>query len=143
MVATRSGELADRVRVQRPVALRGTIAIPGDKSVTHRALLFNALADGEALVEGFLDAADTRSTLECVRALGAQVEELGGGRLRVRGRGRTGLHEPAEVLDCGNSGTTMRLLAGALAGLPGLAVLTGDASLRRRPMGRIVQPLRA
>ena len=147
MVATTAGELSDRVpdrvTVRRPAALRGTIAIPGDKSVTHRALLFNALAQGEALIEGFLDAADTRSTLDCVRALGAQVEELGGGRLRVRGGGRAALHEPADVLDCGNSGTTIRLLAGALAGLPGLAVLTGDASLRRRPMGRIVQPLRA
>jgi 3-phosphoshikimate 1-carboxyvinyltransferase len=139
MVAT----AADRMTVQRPRALRGTIAIPGDKSVTHRALLFNTLAQGEARIGGYLDAADTRSTLACVRALGAQVDELGGGRLLVRGGGRGALQEPADVLDCGNSGTTIRLLAGALAGLSGLAVLTGDASLRRRPMGRIVRPLRA
>ena len=129
-------EAGDRVRVARAARLRGTIAIPGDKSITHRALLCNALAAGDAAVDGFLDAADTRSTLEAVRALGVTVEERGGGRLLVRGRGRAGLREPLDVLDCGNSGTTMRLLGGLLAGFPFFSVLSGDASLRRRPMGR-------
>ena len=136
------GDDGDRVTVARASRLRGTIAIPGDKSITHRALLCNALADGDAAVDGFLDAADTRSTLEAVRALGVAVEERGGGRLLVRGRGRAGLREPEDMLDCGNSGTTMRLLGGLLAGFPFFSVLGGDASLRRRPMGRIAGPLR-
>lgn len=131
----------DAVAVTRPRQLRGTIAIPGDKSVTHRAVMFNALARGEARVDGFLDAADTRSTVACMRALGAEVRDLGGGALAIRGGGRAALHEPGDVLDCGNSGTTMRLLAGVVAGLPMLSVLTGDESLRQRPMARIVRPL--
>ena len=136
------GAGGDRVTVARAARLRGTIAVPGDKSITHRALLCNAVAAGDAAVEGFLDAADTRSTLEAVRALGVAVEERGGGRLLVRGRGRAGLREPGDVLDCGNSGTTMRLLGGLLAGFPFFSVLSGDGSLRRRPMGRIAGPLR-
>jgi 3-phosphoshikimate 1-carboxyvinyltransferase len=136
-------------RTVRPAPqLRGSLAVPGDKSITHRALMLGALADGESRIERFLDADDTRSTLACVRALGAEVEELGagepgGGALLVHGRGRAALHEAGDVLDCGNSGTAIRLLTGLLAGLPGLAVLTGDASVRQRPMARIVQPLRA
>ncbi|MSQ41977.1 MAG: 3-phosphoshikimate 1-carboxyvinyltransferase [Dehalococcoidia bacterium] len=129
--------------VHRPSRLRGTIAIPGDKSISHRALILNALARGRAHIDGFLDAADTRSTLACLRALGAHIEPASAGAVVVHGAGRASLHEPEDVLDCGNSGTTMRLLTGALAGLPMFAVLTGDASLRRRPMDRIVQPLRA
>ena len=129
--------------VRRPARLRGTIAIPGDKSITHRALLLNALARGEARIEGFLDAADTRSTAACVRALGVRIDEPEPGVVVVHGGGRSALTEPDDVLDCGNSGTTMRLLAGVLAGLPMLAVLSGDGSLRQRPMGRIVRPLAA
>lgn len=133
--------VTDVMTVTRPAALRGVIAIPGDKSVTHRALMFNALAAGDARIEGFLDAADTRSTLACVRALGVTVEELGNGVLVVHGQGRGGLQEPSDVLDCGNSGTTIRLLSGVVAGLPMLTVLTGDGSLRGRPMARVVRPL--
>ena len=131
------------MRVTPPARLRGRVEIPGDKSITHRALMLNAAADGEARIDGFLDAADTRSTLECMRALGAEIEQVAGDALIVRGRGRAGLREASEVLDCGNSGTTIRLLSGLLAGFPFLSVLTGDGSLRQRPMGRIVQPLRA
>ena len=133
----------DAIRVTPPARLRGQVAIPGDKSITHRALMLNAAAEGEARIDSFLDAADTRSTLECMRALGAEIEETAHDALIVRGRGRSGLREAADVLDCGNSGTTIRLLSGLLAGFPFLTVLTGDGSLRRRPMGRIVQPLRA
>ena len=133
--------MPDPIPVRRPRQLRGTIEIPGDKSITHRALIFNALANGDARIDRFLDAADTRSTLACLRALGVQIEEPAPGQLIVRGRG--GLNEPDDVLDCGNSGTAMRLLAGALAGQPMLTILTGDGSLRRRPMGRIVSPLTA
>ena len=135
-------------RTVRPAArLRGTVSVPGDKSITHRALMLGALSGGASRIERFLDAADTRATLSCLRALGAEVEEIAGpgaegGALLVRGSGRSGLAEPADVLDCENSGTTIRLLSGLLSGLPGLAVLTGDASLRRRPMARVVGPLR-
>lgn len=121
--------------------LRGEIQVPGDKSVSHRALMFNALARGRARVDGFLDSADTRSTMACLRALGATIEETSDGAVIVEGRGRAGLVEATDVLDCGNSGTSMRLLAGIVAGLPGLAVLTGDESLRGRTMARIVRPL--
>jgi 3-phosphoshikimate 1-carboxyvinyltransferase len=121
--------------------LRGELRVPGDKSISHRALMFNALARGRARVDGFLDAADTRSTMTCLRALGATIEEGDDGAVYVEGHGRAGLGEPSDVLDCGNSGTSMRLLAGILAGLPGLYVLTGDDSLRGRTMARIVRPL--
>jgi 3-phosphoshikimate 1-carboxyvinyltransferase len=123
--------------------LRGTIAVPGDKSITHRALMFNALATGDARITGFLDAEDTRATLAAMRALGVEIDEPEHGTLIVHGRGRAALTEPDDVIDCGNSGTTMRLLAGLLAGLPMQAVLTGDESLRGRPMGRVVRPLTA
>ena len=134
---------SDSMTVVRPRRLRGTVQVPGDKSITHRALIFNAIAAGEARIDGFLDAADTRSTLEALRSLGVEIERLAPDRLCVHGRGRSGLREPGDVLDCGNSGTTIRLLFGLLAGFPFLSVLSGDASLRGRPMGRIVEPLRA
>lgn len=140
---TAQAPIADRMTVSRPLRLRGTVEVPGDKSITHRALLFNSIAGGDATIEGFLDAADTRSTLEAMRALGVDIEEPSSDRLVVHGRGRAGLREATDVLDCGNSGTTIRLLSGLLAGVPSLSVLSGDASLRRRPMGRIVEPLRA
>ncbi|MGE0135022.1 MAG: 3-phosphoshikimate 1-carboxyvinyltransferase [Dehalococcoidia bacterium] len=133
--------MTDTMRVGRPARIRGEIAIPGDKSITHRAIMFNSVATGDARIEGFLDAADTRSTLECMRALGAGIEDLGGGVLIVHGRGRAGLREADNVLDCGNSGTTIRLLTGLVSGLPMLSILTGDGSLRRRPMARVVRPL--
>ena len=133
--------MSSEIVVRRSPRLRGAIAIPGDKSITHRAIMFNSIARGEACIEGFLDAADTRSTLECMRSLGARIEEPRAGELIVYGGGRAALHEPDNVLDCGNSGTTIRLLTGLLAGLPMLSVLTGDDSLRARPMARIVRPL--
>lgn len=133
--------------VSRSVAgaqkLRGELRVPGDKSITHRALMFNAFAVGHSRVDGFLDAADTRSTIACLRALGAVIEEQPGGFVTVEGHGRSGMKEPSDVLDCGNAGTTMRLLAGIVAGLKGLYVLTGDDSLRGRTMARVVQPLNA
>jgi len=143
-VAAMALETAADARTVRPARrLRGELRVPGDKSVTHRALLFNALARGSARIEGFLDSEDTRATMACLRAMGARIDEPGGGVVVVHGAGRPGLHEPDDVLDCANSGTTMRLLSGVVAGLPMLAVLTGDASLRRRPMARIIGPLSA
>lgn len=121
--------------------LRGTLGVPGDKSITHRALICAALAAGESAIGGALDAADTRATAAALAALGADIA-WDATRVRVRGTGGR-LRAPAAALDLGNSGTGLRLLAGALAGRGVAATLTGDASLRRRPMERIVQPLAA
>ena len=130
------------VRTVRPAKrLRGTITVPGDKSISHRAAIFNALAQGDATVQNFLQADDCRSTLAVLRALGIEWS-LDDGVLTVHGAGLNGLREPDGVLDCGNSGTTMRLMTGVLAGQPFLSILDGDASLRGRPMSRIVEPLR-
>ena len=119
--------------------LRGSLTVPGDKSVSHRSLLFGALAEGETRVTGLLDAEDVHSTRKAVERLGATVRTEGS---EVVVTPAEVLKEPDDVIDCGNSGTSLRLLAGVLAGLPGLSVLTGDASLRRRPVRRIVDPLR-
>jgi len=131
--------------IRAPRRLRGTVVVPGDKSISHRAALLNAVASGPAVVENFLQADDCLATLECLRALGVpwSLEGDGAGRLRIEGVGRGGLRESEDVLDARNSGTTMRLLAGVLAGQPFLSILSGDASLRSRPMDRIVEPLRA
>jgi 3-phosphoshikimate 1-carboxyvinyltransferase len=118
------------------------IRVPGDKSLTHRALILASLADGDSRIARPLDSADTRSTADTLRGLGVDVGALEAeGATIVRGRGLTGWREPDRVLDCGNSGTTARLLLGALAGCPFEATLTGDASLRGRPMRRVTAPL--
>ena len=137
----------DVVVIRQARRLRGEISVPGDKSVSHRALLLAALAQGESRISAAGDGADVRSTAGIVGALGASVE-------RVRSDGRTvdylvvspgaaALSEPVGVLDCGNSGTSLRLSAGLLAGLPFYAVLDGDDSLRGRPVARIIEPLRS
>lgn len=122
--------------------LRGTVEVPGDKSITHRALMLGALADGETEVRGCSRGEDCLATAGALAALGAEVEGWDRPLLRIRGRGLRGLSEPPDVLDARNSGTTIRLLSGILAGQRFFSVLTGDASLRRRPMGRVVEPLR-
>jgi 3-phosphoshikimate 1-carboxyvinyltransferase len=123
--------------------LRGTIDVPGDKSISHRAVMFNAIAEGTAHITHFLPGADCLSTIACFRAMGVQIDHHGD-TVTVHGVGLRGLREPSDVLDCGNSGTTLRLLTGLLAGQAGkYAVLTGDASLRSRPQRRIIDPLRA
>lgn len=124
--------------------LRGSIHVPGDKSISHRAVLFNSLAPGEAQITNFLPGADCRSTIACMRALGVEIINAEPTSVIVHGRTlRGGLREPNDVLDCSNSGTTLRLLTGILAGQDGLfAILTGDVSLRSRPQRRIVAPLR-
>ena len=124
---------------RREGPLRGAVSVPGDKSISHRSLLFGALAAGQTRVAGILDAEDVHSTRRAVEALGAVVR-ADGGELVVTPP--EALHEPGDVIDCGNSGTSLRLLAGVLSGVPGLSVLTGDASLRRRPMRRVIDPLR-
>ncbi len=126
-----------------PGPLSGVAGIPGDKSISHRALMFGALAVGTTEITGLLEGEDVLRTAAAMRALGAEVEHLAAGRWRVAGRGIGGLVEPADVLDMGNSGTAARLLCGLLAGHPIFAVMTGDASLRRRPMKRVTEPLSA
>ncbi len=116
---------------------------PGDKSITHRAIILASLADGVSEMSGALRSEDCRSTAKAFVAMGAEVEEQGSDRLRIAGCGLHGLREPEQVLDAGNSGTTMRLVAGVLAGQSHFAVLTGDRYLRKRPMGRVAAPLRS
>ena len=124
-------------------SLRGSVRVPGDKSISHRALLFGAIAEGETHIEGLLPAEDPLSTAACLRAMGVEVSAIRAGEpVTVQGVGLDGFQEPADVLDCGNSGTTMRLMLGLLAGRAGRHfVLTGDASLRGRPMRRVGAPL--
>jgi 3-phosphoshikimate 1-carboxyvinyltransferase len=123
--------------------LRGTVRVPGDKSISHRALLFGAIAEGTTRIQGLLPAEDPLSTAACLRAMGVGVSEIGAGEtVTVEGVGLDGFREPLDVLDCGNSGTTMRLMLGLLAGRVGHHfVLSGDASLRSRPMRRVAAPL--
>ena len=130
------------MRIEPAAAIRGDIAVPGDKSISHRALLLGAIADGVSEIEGFGASKDTLSTAAAVRALGAGVE-VDSDRVRVEGVGLRGLKEPGGPLDCGNAGTLMRLLPGILAGHEGRFELVGDESLSTRPMERIAEPLRA
>jgi 3-phosphoshikimate 1-carboxyvinyltransferase len=127
--------------------LRGDLTLPGDKSISHRALMLAALAEGESRIDGAGDGADVRSTAGIVAALGAAVERVGGDERTVSylvtSPGADGLRQPGGVLDCGNSGTSLRLFAGLLAGLPMTATLDGDDSLRGRPVARIIEPLRS
>jgi 3-phosphoshikimate 1-carboxyvinyltransferase len=128
------------MNVEPAVAVVGHVAVPGDKSISHRAVLLGALAEGETRVSGFGRSGDTQATIDAVRALGAEVEDVADDELVVRGVGLRGLR--AGAVDCANSGTLMRLLAGILAGQEGEFTLGGDASLSGRPMERIAEPLR-
>ena len=121
--------------------LKGEILIPGDKSVSHRSVMFAGLCDSEIKITNFLHAADCMSTVNCMRALGVKVKELDENTLIVKGNGFHGLQEPQSIIDAGNSGTTLRLMMGILAGQKFLTTFTGDASLSRRPMGRVINPL--
>ncbi|MGQ9824063.1 MAG: 3-phosphoshikimate 1-carboxyvinyltransferase [Desulfotomaculales bacterium] len=124
-------------------SLRGIISVPGDKSISHRAVMLGALAEGETRIENFLAGEDCLATVRCFRELGVEISGPGEqNTVVVYGRGPQGLKEPSNVLEAANSGTTLRLLTGILAGLPFFSVLTGDSSLRSRPMGRVVAPLR-
>jgi 3-phosphoshikimate 1-carboxyvinyltransferase len=129
-------------RVEPAGTLVGHIAVPGDKSISHRAVLIGALADGETHVRGFGRSADTQSTIHAVRSLGVQVDDVAEDELLVHGAGLRGLQAPAGPIDAGNAGTLMRLLPGILAGQEGRFELTGDESLRSRPMDRIAEPLK-
>jgi 3-phosphoshikimate 1-carboxyvinyltransferase len=126
----------------RPVRrLAGDCEVPGDKSISHRAALLGALAEGPTEVQGYLEAEDCLRTITAIQMMGVEVTKKGPGHYRIAGVGLGGLIEPGDVVDCGNSGTTVRLLIGVLAGQPFWTLLTGDESLRRRPMKRVAEPL--
>jgi 3-phosphoshikimate 1-carboxyvinyltransferase len=130
------------MKVAPAAALAGHVRVPGDKSLSHRALLLGGIADGDVRVEGWGRSGDTESTLAAMRALGVEVDELDETTLVVHGVGLRGLRASEESIDCGNAGTLMRLLPGVLAGQDGRFELTGDESLSQRPMERIAEPLR-
>jgi 3-phosphoshikimate 1-carboxyvinyltransferase len=130
------------VRIEPVPALVGHLAVPGDKSISHRAVLVGAVCEGETLISGFGRSADTESTIAAARALGAEVADEEDDVLRIRGVGLGGLRQPDGPIECGNAGTLMRLLAGLVAGQAGRFELVGDASLSTRPMERIAEPLR-
>jgi 3-phosphoshikimate 1-carboxyvinyltransferase len=124
------------------LALTGRLRIPGDKSISHRALMLGAIASGETRIQGLLLGEDPRSTAACFQAMGASISDLEQEWVTVQGCGLGNLQEPDHVLDAGNSGTTLRLMLGLLASHPGrFFTVTGDASLRSRPMGRVINPL--
>jgi 3-phosphoshikimate 1-carboxyvinyltransferase len=135
-------ELPDELRFGGTRAVRGRIRLPGDKSISHRALLFAALAGGESTITNLATGEDVGAMRAALEALGVEIH-ADAGVVTVAGAGFDGLREPVAVLDCGNSGTAMRVLAGVLAGRPFLSVLTGDEYLNQRPMRRITEPLRA
>ena len=134
---------SSQVTLARPNRLVGTVSLPGDKSISHRAALFNAIATGRATVSNLSPGADVVSTLRCLQQLGVTIKPSNqAGTYEIVGLGTRGLTEPTDILDAGNSGTTLRLLSGVLAHHPFFSVLTGDASLRSRPVYRVVEPLR-
>jgi len=130
---------AQALTARRGGPLKGRVSAPGDKSISHRALILGALAEGVTEVEGLLEGEDVKRTAAAMAAFGARVERLGEGRWRIEGRG--GFEEPADVVDCGNAGTGVRLIMGAAAGFALSATFTGDGSLRSRPMNRVLKPL--
>ena len=127
--------------VEPSAVASGNVSVPGDKSISHRALMLSAVADGLTTVTGFLPSEDCLATASALRAMGVSVDQVGDTVVRVKGVGACGLHAPDGPLDLGNSGTALRLLAGLLAGQSFSTELTGDASLRSRPMGRVIKPL--
>jgi 3-phosphoshikimate 1-carboxyvinyltransferase len=130
------------MRIEPAASVQGAIAVPGVKGIAQRAVLLGAVADGESELRGFGPAADTEAAIRVVRQLGAEVEDSGGGTVKVQGAGLRALREPEGPLDCGNAGTVLRLASGILAGQEGRFVLTGDESLSRRPHERVAEPLR-
>ncbi|MEP7037306.1 MAG: 3-phosphoshikimate 1-carboxyvinyltransferase [Acidobacteriota bacterium] len=128
------------MKIQPVNYLKGEVRLPGDKSISHRAAIFAALAEGETRIENFATSADCASTLDCLENLGVEIKRENT-TIVIKGVGKTGFSKPEKELDCGNSGTTMRLLAGVLAGQSFDSVLVGDASLQLRPMKRVIEPL--
>jgi len=122
--------------------LKGNISVPGDKSISHRSLILGSIAQGETQIHNFLNSLDCLKTLECMRALRVEIKSGCDNYIKIKGKGLYGLQEPKDIIDVGNSGTTIRLLTGLLSGQNFYSVLSGDDSIRKRPMKRVVQPLR-
>ncbi|MCR5748199.1 MAG: 3-phosphoshikimate 1-carboxyvinyltransferase [Lachnospiraceae bacterium] len=131
----------DKIIKRKEKGLKGTIRVPGDKSISHRSVMLNAISEGTAHITGFLNGADCISTINCFRAMGVDIEYDGGNEVTVHGVGLNGLKKPASILDCGNSGTTTRIISGLLSGQNFPSSLTGDASICKRPMKRVIEPL--
>ncbi|MCD8501131.1 MAG: 3-phosphoshikimate 1-carboxyvinyltransferase [Bacillaceae bacterium] len=130
------------IEIVSPVKqLKGSIKVPGDKSISHRAVMFGSIAEGQTTIEGFLPGADCLSTISCFKRLGVTIEQ-DGDKVTVNGQGWQGLKEPSDILDVGNSGTTARLMLGILSTRPFHSVMIGDESIAKRPMGRVTVPLR-
>src|SRR5512135_1972629 len=130
----------DKIEIATARRFKGEFTPPADKSISHRAVILSSLAKGKGIVRNFLRAKDTESTMNAFRALGIEITDEGS-TLTIYGKGLYGLSEPSGVIDCGNSGTTIRLVSGVLSGNPFFSVLTGDNSLRNRPMARVISPL--
>lgn len=138
-----SAPASTRITIGSARRLRGEITVPGDKALSHRSVIFNSIGEGDACITNFLPGEDCLSTIACMRQLGIQIELDEEARtVVVHGKGLRGLEEPADVLNAGNSGTTMRFLSGLLSGFPFQSVMTGDSSLRSRPMKRVIDPLK-
>lgn len=133
----------ETIKIRPATSLRGEISVPGDKSISHRAIILASIAKGKSRIKGFLSADDTLRTARAFESMGINIEGLGRGELIIEGKGLDGLREPEDILYLGNSGTSIRLLAGLLAGQRFFSILTGDASLRKRPMKRVTVPLRS
>ncbi|MEI7904376.1 MAG: 3-phosphoshikimate 1-carboxyvinyltransferase [Candidatus Firestonebacteria bacterium] len=131
----------ENITVHASRGLRGTIDIPGDKSISHRSVMFGSIAEGRTVITNFLESEDCISTADCFREMGVKITRIGE-KVEIKGAGLHGLKAPSRILDAGNSGTTLRLMMGILAGQPFTSRITGDASLQRRPMLRVVAPLR-
>ncbi|MBZ5534381.1 MAG: 3-phosphoshikimate 1-carboxyvinyltransferase [Acidobacteriia bacterium] len=131
----------DKIQISPCTKLRGSVSIPGDKSISHRLAMLASIAEGESTIANFSTSADCHSTLECLRALGIDPVVRDGTHLTILGRGLTGFRTPGQDLNAGNSGSTLRMLSGILAGQPFTSILSGDASLCRRPMDRVMEPL--
>ena len=145
VVSTKITNNQETLIIQRPKSglyLKGHISIPGDKSISHRALMLGAMAQGQTNIQGLLRGEDPHSTAKCFSLLGANISPLNSELVQVHGVGISNIAEPSGVLDCGNSGTTMRLMLGILASQPEhFFTVTGDSSLVQRPMSRVIQPL--
>jgi len=131
----------ESIRVSKCKSLQGVIKVPGDKSISHRAVMLGSISKGKTIIKNFLSSEDCISTIDCFRKMGVDIR-LNKNEVIINGKGLFGLEEPKEILNAGNSGTTMRLILGILAGQPFTSTITGDSSLRKRPMLRIVEPLR-
>ena len=128
------------MKLQPAAHIRGEVTVPGDKSISHRAVMFGAISDGKTEIQNFLEGADCLSTISCFRSMGIEIEKKQN-QILVHGKGLRGLTAPSGILDCGNSGTTTRLISGILSPQPFTSTLTGDDSIKKRPMNRIIEPL--